>query len=424
MTGLGVARAAVQKWLVVPDLDVVDVILGTVLANTGPGDPVWVLIVGPPSSAKSELLRALAEAPYTFRLASLTGKTLVSGHREANGGLLFRIPDKSTMVLLDFGQVLSLHPNDKALVLQRLREVCDGYTRGDFGNRSDGVEWKGKLGFLAGCTPAVERYTSVVGELGDRFLLYGLDVANPGGQAADALNNSGHESEMRRELSRTFAEALNGAGDPGIVTLPSESRDALISLSCMTARLRTPVVRDRFSKDIEYIPQPEGPARLAKALFTLGKAIAALRGRDHVGEGELRTLARISMRSISSKRSRVVRALIGMEGGTTKAIGLAAGLATATTGYILEDLHCLDAADRWVESDAETAPFHWRLKPEVEDQLTRALALTGEQLHTQKLIDRRENIREDSLGQSKRPSHVFACEARRESEESEPWAKW
>lgn len=410
---LGDARDTVDQWLELPDLDVVDVILATVLANAHAGDPVWVLVVGPPSSAKSELLRALEGAPHVYRLGSLTGKTLVSGHKDVGGGLLFKIPDLSTMVLLDFGVVLSLHPNDKALVLQRLREVYDGFTRGDFGNRTDGVEWSGKLGFLAGVTPAVERFTSVGAELGDRFILYPLEVPDPGGQADDALAVSGFETTMRDDLRHVFGDALVNAGNPETVTLPAESKTTLRDLAVLTVTLRTPVARDRFDKSIEYIPQAEGPARLVKALLVLGKALAALRGHDHVGDLELRTLARMSLRCIPSKRRAVLQALLttGTEGTSTKALGLTAELPTTTTQYILEDLHLLGAVDRWVTSNADNAPFHWRLKAAIAEKLILANYLTGHtsNAHTQKLerdIREKTDRREESIARSQ----VFACE--------------
>jgi len=46
-------------------------ILATVIANAQKGDPVWLLLVGPPSSAKSELLRALGDVPEVYRLSTL-----------------------------------------------------------------------------------------------------------------------------------------------------------------------------------------------------------------------------------------------------------------------------------------------------------------------------------------------------------------
>ncbi|MBA3328219.1 MAG: hypothetical protein H0T43_07950 [Solirubrobacterales bacterium] len=61
--------------------------LGTVAANLLDGDPVWLLVVGPPGGAKSEILQATAGLPDVHVAATLTEPALLSGeaHRCARG---------------------------------------------------------------------------------------------------------------------------------------------------------------------------------------------------------------------------------------------------------------------------------------------------------------------------------------------------
>jgi len=395
------ARRVVAKWLHLDDLDVVDVVLGTVLANTAPGDPVWLLVVGPPSSAKSELLRALGDDPRVFRVSSLTGKTLISGHKDANGGLLFRVKDGSTLLLLDFGQVLSLHPNEKGLVLQRLREVYDGYSKADFGNTSQGREWKGRLGFLAGATPAIEKFTSVGAELGDRFMFFCVDIPDRQAQVSEALAHSGQEAAMRAEISAGFQRALDSAGDPSGVTADEETTRTLGYLADLATRLRTPVSRDRYTHAVDYIPTPEGPARFGKALLRIGKGLAAVRRGKEIGPDELRVLGKIALNSIPSRRLAVIRALATIGEATNKEIGLKAELPTGSAGFILEDCLVLGITQRWCESGSdgevkENATSHWRIRDEVLRQWEEALRVAnGEALQQKQTTDVRDVIRED-----------------------------
>jgi hypothetical protein len=407
------ARRVATKWLHLDDLDVVDVILATVLANTAPGDPVWLLVVGPPSSAKSELLRALGDDPRVFRVSSLTGKTLISGHKDADGGLLFRVKEGSTLLLLDFGQILSLHPNEKALVLQRLREVYDGYSKADFGNSSQGREWKGRLGFLAGTTPAIEKYTSVGAELGDRFLFFRVDIPDRQAQVNEALAHSGQEGAMRAEISAAFEQALNAAGDPSAVTVDEETRRTLGSLADLATRLRTPVSRDRYTHAVDYIPTPEGPARFGKALLRVGKGLAAVRGENEIGPDELRVLGKIALNSIPSRRFAVVRALATLGEATNKEIGLEAELPTASAGYVMEDCLVLGIAERRFESGSdgeikENATSHWRIRDEILRQWEEAVRVAnGEAPQQKQTRDVRDVVTEDG---SVRPA-AFADEA-------------
>jgi len=414
---LTTARATVAKWLDLPDLNVVDVTLAVVLANQGPGDPVWLMFIGPSSSAKSEILRALpvGDGNSCVFISSLTAKTLISGHKDAGGGLLFRVSSGQTLVMSDFGQVLSLHPNDKAQVLQRLREVHDGYTRADYGNRADPLKWRGKLGFLCGATPAIERYTSVGAELGDRFLYYAVTVLDRENQGVSALKITGQEQQMREELAEAFAEALAAALNPTAVELSLEARDVIVHLADLTTMLRTPVGRNRYDKTIQYIPQAEGPARFAKELALLAKALAAVRGKTAVTADEYPVLAHIALSSIPSKRVQVFAALCELGEGSTKRVALAANMPTTSTGYILEDLQLLGAVNRYVSpgmEDKQTATFFW--SPE-----ERQLALWREllELYTQK---QQTEIREIYKAREDMPPPVFECEASSTPKESSP----
>ena len=51
--------ATFHRWLELPDDDVVHVVLGAVAANLTAGDPLWMLVVGPPGSGKTEAIDPL-----------------------------------------------------------------------------------------------------------------------------------------------------------------------------------------------------------------------------------------------------------------------------------------------------------------------------------------------------------------------------
>ena len=45
-----------ERWLSLPSYDVVEVVASTVLANRLPGEPLWLALVGPSSSGKTEVV--------------------------------------------------------------------------------------------------------------------------------------------------------------------------------------------------------------------------------------------------------------------------------------------------------------------------------------------------------------------------------
>ena len=71
--------------------------LGTIAANLLPGDPVWLGLIAPPSSAKTELLNSISGLPHVIQAATVTPSGLLSGTPEkqkdkgARGGLLRQI---------------------------------------------------------------------------------------------------------------------------------------------------------------------------------------------------------------------------------------------------------------------------------------------------------------------------------------------
>ena len=71
--------AVFDHWLLLPDPTPIYAVLGTVAANLLPGDPVWLGLIAPPSSAKTEILNSISGLPNVMQAATLTVAGLLSG---------------------------------------------------------------------------------------------------------------------------------------------------------------------------------------------------------------------------------------------------------------------------------------------------------------------------------------------------------
>jgi hypothetical protein len=245
-----------QKWLYLPDPGVVYVPLGAVAANLMEGDPVWVMIVGPSSGGKTEIIVAVVHLPYVRLGATLTEPALLSGTPQkqraagSKGGLLREIGAFGILALKDFTSVLAMHRDKRAELLAALREIFDGsWTRnvGTDGGRT--LTWSGKLGLIAGCTAAIDSYHGVMAVMGERFLLYRLPTTDPIQQAKQALANTGRVRAMREELAAAVTGLFAGLDIQKLLSMLSKPRNLRRyrrwSLAPAVRLSATPTARER-----------------------------------------------------------------------------------------------------------------------------------------------------------------------------------
>lgn len=360
---LQMTREAVAKWLHL-DCDVVDLALATVLANKALGDPVWILLVAPPSSGKTEIIRGLDKCPTVYPISAVTAHTFVSGWKDEGTdqepSLLKRLHEGDTLAIKDFGSLLSLHPNTKAEVFHQLREIYDGQYHKEFGT-GKGVHWEGRLGLIAGVTQAIEKEHTGLGELGERFLWYRLDTTDQDAVAMQALADSGKEDQMRQEIAAMFLHVMNLEHDLKQVAYAEADQVTEAAIARVLTVLRTPVPRHHYDKHVLYEPAPEGPARVAKALWKLILAVAAIRGHTELQSQDLGLARRIALDSMPSVRARVLPFLAQSgEWITAKDVAAQTTLPKGTVYHTLEDLHILKVVHKETSEPANLLD-RWRL---------------------------------------------------------------
>jgi hypothetical protein len=360
---LAEVMATFERWLYLPDTGALEFVLATVAANRLPQDPVWGLVVGPPSSGKTELVMSTAKLPNVHLAATLSEAALLSGSPKkdraagATGGLLRQIGEFGILLHKDFTSILSMHRDARAAALGALREIFDGsWTRplGADGGRV--LHWEGKAGLLAGCTQTIDSHHSVMATMGDRFLLYRVPPVERQEQAKQGLRHGRSGAAMRRELAEAVAGLFAGIPeDAAPRELSDEDTDRLIVLADLTTAARSAIERDGFSREIELVPDMEAPARLAKQLR------CALDGLDVIGSNRStawRIVTKASLDSIPAVRLAALNALLAEDGWlTTTAVENAIRYPNRRTMRTLEDL----LAHGLLERDTSSKPYKWRL---------------------------------------------------------------
>jgi hypothetical protein len=357
------ALGVFSKWLHIDDTAPIIATAATVVTNLAEGDPVWLLIVGPPSCGKTEILSSLLDLPCIVPAATITEASLLSGTsqrdraKDATGGLMRQIGDLGILLCKDFTSVLSQNYDVAKRATGALREIYDG--RWDRPVGVDGarvLHWKGKCGFIAGVTPSYDKYSVIVNALGDRYMLLRIPPIDPDKQARAARAQVKHGKQMRAELAAAMTGLIAGADWSRVHELDDESGTRLERLAIYTARARTGVERNGYTKDLEVIPEPEGPARLVKAMCQLYDALVAL-GVDTETRWDI--LTRIAIDCTPAIRMPLIRVLTDEDQRTTD-IAERVGMITKTATIHLDDLALIGMADRRKESAATNSSHLWR----------------------------------------------------------------
>ena len=263
-----------QRRLLLGDRFVIKVVIASVVANRLDGDPLWLFLVGPPSGAKTELLGSLGQVPLVHPLSDLTTHTFASGMKGSeDASLLPKLDYGTILVLKDFTTVLSMPRDSRAVILSQLREIYDGSYTKAFGTGKK-LEWKGKLGLIAGVTPILDTHYSIFNVLGERFVQYRIQQPDPVLVAKRAIDFQGKEAEMREDLAQAMHDFYASLKLPCNPKLLDRTQNRIANLAAFCVKARSSVVRSPYgNKDIIYVPEAEAPPRLAKQLATFTKAL-------------------------------------------------------------------------------------------------------------------------------------------------------
>jgi hypothetical protein len=372
-------KQVIAKHLRFKDDRIVDVMVAVILANLFKSDPLWLMLVAPPSGGKTELLRSLDGLSFIYFLSTLTAQTLISGKKTKNGGSCSLLPKLNHKILIvkDFTSILSMKHEQRSEILGQLREVADGRLTKGFGT-GETFDWEGHVGFIGAVTPVYDTYHAVISVMGDRFILWRSDNEDDFLPGLTAIDRVGGESAMRDEMQKAASSFIEQFKNfkPTRVVVSEETKRMIVNMALIAAKLRCPVERDPYTKVITYDPQPEGAPRLSKQLYQMGIALAAVHGNDTIGPDEFEILSKITFDLTTSRRAKIIRYLwetrcwesFGTWASTTD-VAMALDTPTNTAKYALEDLMVLGICRRDLRGSDENAGYRWQLPDRITEQI-------------------------------------------------------
>lgn len=331
-------KATIKKHFKIVDWLGIVIILAVAAAHYAAGEMLWFRIIGPSRSGKTEILRAIAQHPDCVKLEVLTPASLRGGLKK--GFKVLSRLDGKLVITKDLASLLTTSREARTEIFGLLRPIKDGELISDFGNEEGHVEQKVYFDWIAATTPMIEQQRQLESLLGERFIDIRWRPGNSEEMAYQAaLNNPCLESEIRPQVAVDVCILLGEASKivPNMEITPDELK-VISQYADRTARLRTPIQRDRF-RNVISSPAPEIGTDLAQGFSRIVKGLKALSIEWEP------CLNRLMWDCMPEMRARVLECIL--KGITDeKVIASTLGPALRTVEYIIEDLRLLKVIDK------------------------------------------------------------------------------
>lgn len=322
MDRLALLNSTIKKFFHDPDLQALEMVLCVIVAHYyEQSDPIWLMVNGKSRSGKTALgINPLHGLPLTWMMGDLTPKTFISGFTKppgkgqsgntANSSFLTKVGKSGIFLFKDLTTLMSKRQDQRAEILADLREIHDGsLTKRSGMSGATEQTWTGKVTCIAAVTPAIERELMILRDLGERFVQIRWRSGDPDLIAKAAMRQRGHEAEIKQLLKGLTKAAIDH--DQMLLSIPVLPRpdvshfDRLSALAQIACWGRTGTRRDRNGK-VCFVFETESPASIAKTLYSIISARAALHRRPHVTGEDVSWVSRMALDCLPTVRAQIL----------------------------------------------------------------------------------------------------------------------
>lgn len=294
--------------------------------------PLWLMFVGVPSSAKTEIARMLKFVPTAFFLDTLTENAFICGSKTRSGDNptdLLPLLNGKCFVVKDFTTTLSQKEESVRKILGDLTSIYDD----SFSKHSPArgtVCYHAFFSFLGCVTPqALNKHQRYMNQIGPRFLFFRVPESNRGqiDKGFKVLWSRGEGKnqfeEVQKKVSAFCYQLIQKIPD---IILEKES-DEVISylddLAVFIAKARGMVLtrnaeflnaegeKVSFYEPVEI--QIEEPYRALLQLRVLARALAVVHDRNKVTLEELRIVKLVALSSMPADRALLISVIVSQD---------------------------------------------------------------------------------------------------------------
>lgn len=367
---------------------VVETVLSTYISKElGKANPLWLLLVGAPSSNKTQLVTLLRHAPDTLAVDVMTSNPFISGAKQSeNPQDLLPQLDGKCFIVKDYTSFFGRSEETVKQLLSDLVSIYDGEFTKHSSSRGT-VEYQATFSHI-GCVTSEglkmrQKYMNMVGA---RFLTMRIPPLT------DKQQEDCFDIAWANDLPARFIEASKAAishvmnvcekirAGENLRPMDKSLRKRLNLLAQLIAKARgviksqTNTFTNEHGEDVTHTEiadvQIEEPFRALHQLRRLCDSLAHLRGKAEVTMGEVTTARLVALSSMPVNRAEILSVFQRHERVTAKQAAETLNQNHKTTKRHLDELHRLGVLLREKEGmpgitrDDETSNAAWIYSPQ------------------------------------------------------------
>ncbi len=345
-------------------------------------NPLWLLLVGPPSSNKTELVSLLRYAPDTIAIDVMTSAPFISGMKESeNPQDLLPQLDGCCFIVKDYTSFFGRSEETVKKLLSDLVSIYDGEFSKHSGSRGT-IRYKATFAHVGCVTPqGLKMRQNYMNMVGPRFLTLRIPELTSE-EREECLSNAWNDNFKQISIEAAKASIslvisiCEHIKKHGLQLEPEEPeiKKQLNNIAQFIARTRgivdstTNKFVDDEGKEVVYRDvigvQIEEPFRALHQIRTLCRSLATVRAKTGITQVEVDTIRKVALSSMPVQRAEVLRQFNFADQLTGRDV--AEGITTMSTKTIkryLEELYHLGILNREKEDqDIENSPWVYSTK--------------------------------------------------------------
>lgn len=374
---LATLKKKMREHLYMEDEDILDVIMAASITNVMQlGQPVWLVVIGAPSSGKTQYIAPLEYAQpagkqIIHEITDITPNTFLSGsitskNKDFEPSLLKRIGDHGILLFPDLTALFSKEAQTLHEILGQLRHIYDGHLTKMTGNQEP-ITWKGKLGIIGASTASLYRHFEEIADMGERFMYYRMKPADVDKSVDKSLNRTLYGQALDEHIGELYKEYISDViqSKTQEPTFTEEDNRKIKEMAKLASVIRTSVHVNERTQEVDRIPESEMPMRTALQLRGLALGMCVMNEHENgsatLTEKNLRALEWCAFSLANDERRKTLQVLAEYpQGCTSAAVAMKLGLPTNSTSNYMQQLAALRVLRR-IKVDGSNADI-WKME--------------------------------------------------------------